>query len=152
MPAGRTAWGCWCLGGGRIFSVPPLLPRCLGTCVSGRECLIPGGHLCVLPSRSAPVVCHSHPLRSPVGRAGPLPGAVMSSALLRPSCTGPRGEEKQALRHLHSSPRDWPLPCFLCDSTTETALSPSTGRARLEEERGDHTPGWIAEAPAAHSF
>lgn len=33
--------------------------------------------LCVLPSRSAPVVRHSHPLRSPAGRADPLPGAVM---------------------------------------------------------------------------
>ncbi|XP_052056185.1 syntaxin-6 isoform X1 [Apodemus sylvaticus] len=81
------------------------------------------GHLCVLPCRSAPVVCHSHPLRGPGGRADPLPSAVMV-ARLRRFCTRTQGRGEAStppltfLSQKHTSAR------FLCDSSSDTALSP----------------------------
>lgn len=94
------------------------------------------------------MVCHSHPLRGPGGRADPLPSSVMV-ACLRRFCRRSQGRGEAStlpltfLSQKHTSAR------FLCDSSIETALSPRAQRASLEEERGDHMPGWIAEAPAA---
>lgn len=99
----------------------------------------------VPPCRSAPVVCHSRPLCSPVGRAGPLLSAVTAAPRVHAaSCTRTRGGGEAASRAGSSPPSPGNTACAdfsLCDPTMEAAPP-------FQRRRGP----WEEEVTTAHSW